>query len=62
MPDGTTYKEQVSDAIARLTGKRTPRCPVPGCTLRIRYRAVTPDEARRLVALAHDHTRHGTEK
>ncbi|MET8126121.1 hypothetical protein [Streptomyces sp. NPDC005231] len=62
MPDRKTYVDQVSDAIARLTGRRTLRCPAPGCTLRIRYRAVTPDEARRLAALAHDHTRHGTKK
>ncbi|MEW2487383.1 hypothetical protein [Streptomyces sp. NPDC048411] len=62
MPDRSMYAEQVSDAIARLTGKRTLRCPAPGCTVRIRYRHVTPDEAGRLVTLAHDHTRHGTTK
>ncbi|WP_406360130.1 hypothetical protein OH782_28705 [Streptomyces sp. NBC_01544] len=62
MPDRKTYAEQVSDVIARLAGRRTLPCPAPGCTLRIRYRAVTPDEAGRLAALAHDHTRHGTKK
>uniref|UniRef100_A0AAU3GVL9 Transposase n=1 Tax=Streptomyces sp. NBC_01401 TaxID=2903854 RepID=A0AAU3GVL9_9ACTN len=57
------YTDQVSDAYARLTtGMRTLRCPVPGCTLRIRYRHVTPDEDSRLVALAHDHTRHDNRK
>lgn len=58
----TTYAEQISDAIARLAGKRTLRCPAPDCALRIRYRAVTPDGARRLSELTHDHTRHGTSK
>ncbi|MEU8833503.1 hypothetical protein [Streptomyces sp900116325] len=62
MPDRKTYVDQVSDAIAHLTGRRTLRCPAPGCTLRIRYRAVTPDEAGRLAALAHDHTRHHSTK
>ncbi|WP_406325698.1 hypothetical protein OG784_12025 [Streptomyces sp. NBC_01617] len=62
MPDRKAHADQVSDVIARLAGRRTLRCPTPGCTLRIRYRAVTPDEARRLAALAHDHTRHGTTK
>ncbi|MFF3060017.1 hypothetical protein [Streptomyces sp. NPDC057909] len=62
MLDRRMYVDQVSDAIARFTGRRTLRCPVLGCTLRIRYRAVTPDEARRLAALAYDHTRHGTKK
>ncbi|MFE7356195.1 hypothetical protein ACFU8Q_24125 [Streptomyces sp. NPDC057543] len=62
MSDRKPYAGQASDASARLTGKRTLRCPVPGCTLRIRYRAVSPDEASRLATLAHDHTRHGTRK
>ncbi|WP_445276809.1 hypothetical protein [Streptomyces sp. DSM 41033] len=62
MPIRTPYAGQVSDAIARLTGMRTLRCPAPDCTLRIRYRAVTPDEAGRLAGLAHDHTRHGNRK
>ncbi|MGP3635974.1 hypothetical protein ACTU45_21890 [Streptomyces sp. 24-1644] len=62
MPNRRLYAALVSDAIARLTGMRTLRCPAPGCTLRIRYRAVTPDEAHRLAALAHDHTRHGDTK
>ncbi|WP_406241257.1 hypothetical protein [Streptomyces anulatus] len=60
MPDRKTYADQVSDALARLRGMRTVRCPAPNCTLRIRYRCVTPDEDRRLTALAHDHTRHVT--
>ncbi|WP_405699910.1 hypothetical protein OG209_16800 [Streptomyces sp. NBC_01383] len=62
MPNLKPYTDQASDAIARLTGMRTLRCPAPGCTLRIRYRAVSPDEADRLAALAHDHTRHGIRK
>lgn len=63
MPNLKPYADQVSDVYARLTaGMRTLRCPVPGCTLRIRYRAVTPDEDGRLVTLANDHTRHGNRK
>ncbi|MFB8034132.1 hypothetical protein ACFC5Z_14470 [Streptomyces sp. NPDC056004] len=62
MPNLKTYADQISDAIARLARLRTLRCPAPGCTLRIRYRAVTPDEARRLVTLAKDHTRHGAKQ
>ncbi|MEU8856952.1 hypothetical protein AB0C48_20005 [Streptomyces sp. NPDC048556] len=63
MPNLKPYADQVSDAYARLTtGMRTLRCPVPDCTLRIRYRAVTPEEAGRLGALAQDHTRHGNRK
>ncbi|MFF4493401.1 hypothetical protein [Streptomyces sp. NPDC001546] len=50
--------ELISDAVALLTGKRTVRCPHPGCRVNIRYRAVTPDEAKRLTDLATDHTRH----
>ncbi|WWM26120.1 hypothetical protein QBW33_20270 [Streptomyces sp. B21-104] len=62
MPTLKPYANQVSDAIARLNGMRTLRCSIPGCTLRIRHRAVTPDEARWLAALAHDRTRHGNRK
>ncbi|MGW1097596.1 hypothetical protein ACWD5W_17620 [Streptomyces sp. NPDC002455] len=62
MPIRTPYADQVSDAIARLTGMRTLRCSVPGCTLRIRYRRCTPGEARWLTTLADDHTRHGNQK
>ncbi|MEU1490357.1 hypothetical protein ACFYPA_17405 [Streptomyces sp. NPDC005775] len=62
MPNLKPYADHVSDAIARLAGMRTVRCSVPGCTLRIRHRAVTPDEAHWLAALAHDHTRHGNRK
>ncbi|MEU7551077.1 hypothetical protein AB0B01_01740 [Streptomyces sp. NPDC044571] len=50
--------DRVSDAVALITGKHTVRCPLPGCRVSIRYRAVTPDEAKRLTALASDHTRH----
>ncbi|MFV5996326.1 hypothetical protein ACNPQM_28990 [Streptomyces sp. NPDC056231] len=62
MPNLKPYANQVSDAIARLSGMRTLRCPAPDCVVRVRYRAVTPDEASRLAALAHDHTRHGAKK
>ncbi|MEV6687612.1 hypothetical protein AB0N28_20090 [Streptomyces sp. NPDC051130] len=50
--------ERVCDAVALLTGKHTVRCPYLGCGVSIRYRAVTPDEAKRLTDLATDHTRH----
>ncbi|GLW00295.1 hypothetical protein [Streptomyces lavendulae] len=50
--------DRIHDALALLTGQRTVRCPEPGCTVRIRYRAVTADEAKRLTDLAIDHTRH----
>ncbi|MGW1411971.1 hypothetical protein [Streptomyces sp. NPDC002403] len=62
MPNLKTYADQISDAIARLAWLRTLRCPAPGCTLRIRYRAVTPAEARHLAALATDHSRHGAKQ
>ncbi|WP_328927659.1 hypothetical protein OG429_25940 [Streptomyces sp. NBC_00190] len=50
--------DRIYDAIAVLTGKHTIRCPHPGCGLHIRYRAVTPAEAKRLIDLATEHTRH----
>ncbi|THA55748.1 hypothetical protein [Streptomyces sp. A1136] len=50
--------DRVSDAVALLVGKHTVRCPQPGCRVSVRYRAVTPDEAKRLTDLATDHTRH----
>ncbi|MET9568832.1 hypothetical protein ABZY34_06795 [Streptomyces virginiae] len=49
---------RVSDAVALLAGKHTVRCPQPGCRVSVRYRAVTPDEAKRLTDLATDHDRH----
>ncbi|MFJ4014439.1 hypothetical protein [Streptomyces sp. NPDC090026] len=54
--------ERIADAAALLAGKHTVRCPHAGCTVHIRYRAVTPAEAKRLTDLATDHTRHGTTK
>ncbi|MFF3859189.1 hypothetical protein [Streptomyces sp. NPDC002209] len=58
--DRTTLplRERITDAAALLAGKRTIRCPHPECHVSIRYRAVTPDEAKRLTGLATDHTRH----
>ncbi|MFD3940060.1 hypothetical protein ACFWSF_35375 [Streptomyces sp. NPDC058611] len=50
--------DRVADAVALLVGKRTVRCPEPGCRVSIRYRAVTPAEAKRLTDVATDHTRH----
>ncbi|MFD4142360.1 hypothetical protein [Streptomyces sp. NPDC058572] len=50
---------QISDAAARLAGMQTLRCPIPGCTVRIRFRAIAAEEVARLTALAADHTRHG---
>ncbi|WP_327414424.1 hypothetical protein [Streptomyces sp. NBC_01233] len=50
--------ELLSDAVALLTGKQTVRCPHPGCRVNVRYRAVTPDEAKQLIDLATDHARH----
>ncbi|MGW2677165.1 hypothetical protein [Streptomyces sp. NPDC001436] len=50
--------ERVTDALALLTGMRTVRCLHPGCRVSIRYRHVTPNEAKRLTDLATDHTRH----
>ncbi|KMO96984.1 hypothetical protein [Streptomyces roseus] len=50
--------ERIADAAALLVGKRTVRCPHPGCRVSVRYRAITPEEAQRLTGLATDHTRH----
>lgn len=50
---------RITDAAARLAGMHTLRCPHPGCTVRIRFRAITQEEISRLTALANDHTRHG---
>ncbi|MFE5770919.1 hypothetical protein ACFQ7O_21440 [Streptomyces sp. NPDC056485] len=50
--------ERVTDALALLTGQRIVRCPYPGCRVSVRYRHVTPDEAKRLIDLATDHARH----
>ncbi|MEU8501717.1 hypothetical protein AB0C86_34075 [Streptomyces lavendulae] len=57
MPQGPRT-EHISDALALLTGKHTIRCPHPGCGVIVRYRHVTPDEAKRLTDLATDHTHH----
>ncbi|MFD7085366.1 hypothetical protein [Streptomyces sp. NPDC059918] len=58
--DRTTLplSERITDAAALLAGKRTVRCPFSGCGVSVRYRAVTPDEAKRLTDLATDHARH----
>lgn len=53
-----TLTDRVTDAVALLAGKRSVRCPEPGCRVSIRYRAVTPAEAKRLTEVATDHTRH----
>lgn len=50
--------ERVADALALLTGTHVARCPHPGCRVSIRFRHVTPDEAKRLSDLATDHTCH----
>ncbi|MER5481882.1 hypothetical protein ABT024_01515 [Streptomyces sp. NPDC002812] len=50
--------ERISDALALLAGKRVIRCPQPGCLISIRFSTVTPDEARRLIDFATDHTHH----
>ncbi len=51
----------LADAIAlALRGMRTYRCTQSGCTVRIRFRAVSPEEEQRLIALATDHSRHGS--
>lgn len=55
-PEPLAYR--VADAVALLAGKRTVRCPQPGCPVSIRYRAVTPAEAKRLTEAATDHTHH----
>ncbi|MFF1338143.1 hypothetical protein ACFVYT_09550 [Streptomyces sp. NPDC058290] len=56
--DQSPLSERVSDAVALLIGKRTIRCPQPGCRVSVRYGHVTPDEAGRLTDIATDHTRH----
>ncbi|MFD8415553.1 hypothetical protein ACFV2Q_27965 [Streptomyces sp. NPDC059650] len=48
----------ISDTAALLLGQHTIRCPHPDCPVRIRHRGITPEEAKRLTALATDHTRH----
>lgn len=50
--------ERISDALALLAGKRVIRCPHPGCLVSVRYSTVTPDEAKRLIDFATDHTHH----
>ncbi|MFI2076245.1 hypothetical protein [Streptomyces triculaminicus] len=60
--DGSGVLVRLSDAIALLSGASTIHCPQPGCGVRIRYRHVSPAEARRLSALATDHARHSREK
>ncbi|GHI89874.1 hypothetical protein [Streptomyces xanthophaeus] len=55
-----TLIERLLDVLARLIGQRTVRCPDPSCGVRIRYRNVTPDEAKRLGAMATDHGRHNS--
>ncbi|MFJ3637961.1 hypothetical protein [Streptomyces sp. NPDC090112] len=50
--------ERVNDALALITGTHTIRCPYPGCRVSVRYRRVTPDEAKRLTGLATAHTHH----
>ncbi|MEV4189942.1 hypothetical protein [Streptomyces toxytricini] len=51
--------DRLADAAALLLGRRTVRCPHPGCPVRIRHRGITTEEAKRLTTLATDHTRHG---
>jgi hypothetical protein len=53
---------RLTDSAARLAGMHTLRCPDPGCTVRIRFRAVTQAEISLLTALANDHTRHGAKR
>ncbi|MFF3242207.1 hypothetical protein ACFYWY_00400 [Streptomyces sp. NPDC002870] len=53
---------QISDAAARLAEMQTLRGPAPGCTVRIRFRAVAPDEVAQLTAVAADHARHGAKR
>jgi hypothetical protein len=53
---------RITDTAARLAGMHTLRCHAPGCTVRIRFRAVTQQEISRLMALANDHTRHGAKR
>ncbi|MFE3583385.1 hypothetical protein [Streptomyces vinaceus] len=53
-----TIRDRLTDALAFFAGWHTVRCPHPGCIVRIRYRGVTPAEAKRLTAQATDHTHH----
>ncbi|MFD3544689.1 hypothetical protein ACFWUW_03560 [Streptomyces sp. NPDC058655] len=57
-PEPPPLADRLSDAVALLAGTRTVRCPEPGCRVSIRYRAVTPAEAKRLTDVATDHNRH----
>ncbi|MCX4526754.1 hypothetical protein OG982_13925 [Streptomyces sp. NBC_01551] len=50
--------ERISDAAVLIAGKHTVLCPYPACDVSVRYRHVTPDEAKRLIELATDHSRH----
>ncbi|MFD9453729.1 hypothetical protein ACFWBC_11625 [Streptomyces sp. NPDC059985] len=50
--------ERLSDAAVLIAGKHTVRCPYAGCGVSVRYRHVAPDEAKRLIDLATDHSRH----
>ncbi|MCX5426099.1 hypothetical protein [Streptomyces sp. NBC_00078] len=50
---------RLSDALALVfTAKNTVRCWQTGCGVRIRYRATTGTETRRLTELGTDHDRH----
>ncbi|MGW6569984.1 hypothetical protein [Streptomyces sp. NPDC054975] len=52
---------RASDAFALIVrGMQTRRCPVPGCGVLIRFRAVSDAEEKRLTAQATDHTSHQT--
>ncbi|MEV0987117.1 hypothetical protein [Streptomyces sp. NPDC049949] len=57
-----SLSDRLTDALALLAGKHTVRCPHAGCTVRIRYRNVTPEEVKRLAAVAVDHDRHGNNR
>jgi hypothetical protein len=58
----TRRPTRLTDTAARLAGMHTLRCPDPGCTVRIRFRAITQQEITWLTALANDHTRHGAKR
>ncbi|WP_432017682.1 hypothetical protein [Streptomyces hydrogenans] len=61
MTDVPTLPARVADTFALiLRGLRTRRCPVPGCGVVIRFRAVSKAEEKRLTARAHDHAGHGS--
>ncbi|UQX00909.1 hypothetical protein [Streptomyces sp. RerS4] len=49
---------RIADALALIAGKHTVHCPYSGCGVSVRFRHVTPDEAKRLTDIATDHTRH----